>query len=201
MRAGGSARTNAQWTQATTRRLLEFAREEFAAQGYDGASVDRIAERAGLTKGAVYYHFGSKPGFFRAVFEQTEIELVERIEARALSFEDPLEGVIRGCEVFVDVAADPEFSRIILIDGPRVLGIETWREIDAKHGLRSLREGIEVCIQMKRLKPLDAGALSLLLSGAMNEAVLSMSPSGMNEPHRRTIHATLRAILEGLAMG
>jgi AcrR family transcriptional regulator len=191
-------RTNAQWSAATTDLLLRCAREEFAGQGYDGASVDRIAERAGLTKGAVYYHFGSKPALFREVFERMEVELVERIEGRATSVDDPLEGLILGCETFVDVIVDPELTRVILIDGPRVLGLDAWREIDARLGQQSLREGIDACIAAGRMKPVDPGALTHLLSGAMNEAVLVMSETDRDPARRAAIHATLRALLRGL---
>ena len=48
-------------------RLFDAAAEEFAARGYDGAKVDRIAERAGVNKAMIYYHFTDKAALYRAV--------------------------------------------------------------------------------------------------------------------------------------
>jgi TetR/AcrR family transcriptional regulator of autoinduction and epiphytic fitness len=49
--------------------ILEAAAEVFRAEGFDVASMDRIAERAGASKRTVYNHFGSKEALFRAVAE------------------------------------------------------------------------------------------------------------------------------------
>jgi AcrR family transcriptional regulator len=50
--------------------LLDAALEELAERGYGDASVDRVAERAGYSKGAVYWHFDGKPGLFLALLEE-----------------------------------------------------------------------------------------------------------------------------------
>jgi AcrR family transcriptional regulator len=55
--------------QATRQRLLEAAREEFAAHGIAGARVDRIAAAAHSNKAQIYHYFGSKDGLFDAVFD------------------------------------------------------------------------------------------------------------------------------------
>lgn len=48
-------------------RLLDAARVEFAARGFDGAKVDRIAARARLNKAMLYYHFDSKADLYREI--------------------------------------------------------------------------------------------------------------------------------------
>lgn len=54
-------------TKTRRQRILEAALEEFAERGYFGASLSRIAERAGVAKGLVLYYFASKDGLYRAV--------------------------------------------------------------------------------------------------------------------------------------
>ncbi|MDR9795655.1 TetR/AcrR family transcriptional regulator [Aeribacillus pallidus] len=54
----------------TRQLLLESAVEIFARFGFHGASVDKIAEHAGFSKGAVYAHFRSKEELFLAILEQ-----------------------------------------------------------------------------------------------------------------------------------
>ncbi|HBQ17539.1 MAG TPA: TetR family transcriptional regulator, partial [Myxococcales bacterium] len=101
-------RTNAEWSEATTGALVRRAREAFGEAGYAAASVEQIAEEAGLTKGAVYYHYRSKRGLFEAVFRDVSREIVTRIEERADAAPDPWEAVAAGCEAFLDVALDDE---------------------------------------------------------------------------------------------
>lgn len=67
-------------------RLIESAAEVFAEQGFHAASVDVIANRAGLTKGAAYANFSSKEELFLAVLEarmQAQLEMVEDLAAAA----------------------------------------------------------------------------------------------------------------------
>jgi AcrR family transcriptional regulator len=62
-------RTQAQRRADTRARLLASARRTFARHGYHGASLERISENAGCTKGALYDHFGSKEGLFLALLD------------------------------------------------------------------------------------------------------------------------------------
>jgi AcrR family transcriptional regulator len=66
-------------TAATRQKLLDAARQEFAALGVAGARVDRIAERAGVNKERVYGHFGSKEGLFAATVSAAMDELTEAV--------------------------------------------------------------------------------------------------------------------------
>lgn len=79
---------------ATRAAILEAAAHEFDEHGYVGASMDAVAERAGLTKGALYFHFGSKRDLAGAVItEQHEVSrrYGEAASARSTS---PLESLM-----------------------------------------------------------------------------------------------------------
>lgn len=60
--------------QQTRRELLKVASEMFAKQGFYSTSVDKIAEEAGYSKGAVYSNFGSKEDLFLSVFKENQKE-------------------------------------------------------------------------------------------------------------------------------
>jgi AcrR family transcriptional regulator len=68
-------RTQAERTEATTTALVDAARALFARDGFDATSLDAVAARAGVTKGAVYHHFAGKRQLFEAVFSR-EVERV-----------------------------------------------------------------------------------------------------------------------------
>src|SRR5918997_2783844 len=88
-------RSQAERRAATRRALLDAARELFAERGYHGAAAEEIVRRAGVTRGAMYHHFGDKRGLFRAVVEEIETEVDEAaLEAARGSMResgDPLE--------------------------------------------------------------------------------------------------------------
>jgi len=62
-------------------RILAAAAAEFAARGYAGARVDRIARRARVNKAMLYYHFGSKRALYRALLLGAFTEAVSRLTA------------------------------------------------------------------------------------------------------------------------
>src|SRR5438552_14111873 len=60
--------------------ILGAAALEFAARGYAGARVDRIARRARVNKAMLYYHFGSKQALYRALLRQVFSRAAERLQ-------------------------------------------------------------------------------------------------------------------------
>jgi AcrR family transcriptional regulator len=197
------SRTNAEWSAETIEGLIRLARREFARHGYFGTSVDRIATEAHLTKGAVYYHFGSKEGLFEAVLRDAQRDLVARIEARAALAPDPLSAVRAGCEAFLETATDNDLRQIVLADGPGVLGWSKWRAIDAEYGLGSLKQGLLACPEFERIREND-GDLDVLahwISGALNEAVFLVAESSHRSQALEAAKRTLSRVLAGLAGG
>jgi AcrR family transcriptional regulator len=190
-------RTNAEWSAATRTSLLAAARQAFEREGYDSASIESIAAAARLTKGAVYHHYRDKRALFQAVFESVERELVVAIERVALIQPTPLDGVMTGCDAFLEAVLQEGVARIVLLDGPRVLGWKTWRKIDTDTGGRSLREGLEAAMRARQIVRLDSDALATLISGALNEAALLCveAPSGRR---RKALGTSLRRLLQGL---
>jgi AcrR family transcriptional regulator len=76
-------------------RILEAATEVFSTRGYAGAGVDRLAERSGIAKTAIYYHFGNKEGLLAAVLERAATQWIEGIHAAASQGGDPLQRLDR----------------------------------------------------------------------------------------------------------
>ena len=93
-----AGRTNTEWSAETTESLVRCAQQEFARSGYEEASLERIAQRAKLTKGAIYYHFKNKAGLFEAVFRDAEERIAARIEARARAAPNARAALVAGCE-------------------------------------------------------------------------------------------------------
>src|SRR5437870_3125344 len=133
--------TNEERSEATRARLLAIARKRFGTKGYAATSVEDLVRRAGVTKGAFYHHFDDKKSVFLAVLEDAQQRLAQACVATARG-EDAWERALAGCHAFLEACTDPEIQQIILLDGPVVLGWETWREIDSRYSLGALEAGL-----------------------------------------------------------
>jgi len=182
----------------TVARILAVAREMFAKQGYAATAMEDVVAQAGVTRGALYHHFTGKKGLFLAVFEQAQRQISKKIVEAAHDAPTPWDQLRDGSKAFLGAVMNPNLQRIVLIDGPAVLGWQEWRRLDEQHGLRDLRQGLEELQRLGMLKPLPVEALAHLLSGAMNDAALwIVHQDDPFEALRQTLE-NLDALLEGL---
>jgi AcrR family transcriptional regulator len=165
-------RTQAERRSTTRRALLDAGRELFAARGFANAGQEEIVERAGVTRGALAHHFGTKLGLFRAVVEALETELAEHIATAAMLGDDPMAHLRLGCLAFLDAALDPAVRRIVLLDAPAVLGWQAWRELETTYGLGLVSEALEHCMEAGLVPPRPVQPLAHILLAALNEAAM-----------------------------
>lgn len=158
--------------EETRRVLVAQSRRLFAAKGYAAVGLSEIVTASGVTKGALYHHFDSKAELFRAVLTQVQQEVGEQVAAAADAEPDPWDQLTTGCAAFLRASADPLVQRIMLIDGPAVLGWHEWRALDEANSARHLHEALESLVDAGILAPQPIAPLTQLLSGAMNEAAL-----------------------------
>jgi AcrR family transcriptional regulator len=191
-------RTQAERLAITRATLLREARLIFAASGYDAAATEEIVQRANVTRGALYYHFKDKRAVFEAIVEEVAREIAGSIDDMAEPVGDPLQALIAGTRAFLDACLDPAVRRIYLIDAPAVLGWHRWREIDAPHGVRSLREGVAAVLAARPDPALSVEPITFLLSGAFNEAALWIAEAKDEKAARREMDRTLVQLMERL---
>jgi AcrR family transcriptional regulator len=186
-------------SSATRARLVDAARELFTERPYADVGTEEIVRRAQVTRGALYHHFDDKRDLFRAVHEQMEGEVVDKIQKRMASFSgDPVEGLQAGVRSYLDACADPSFARITLVDAPAVLGWEEWRRIDEEHALRLVLAGLEGAMAAGALRRQPVRPLAQLMLGTMGEAGLVIANAADPKATRREIEAALLAWLEAL---
>lgn len=101
--------------RSTKQRLLDTALEEFAARGFDGAKVDRIARRARVNKAMLYYHFHSKAGLYLAILREQFGALGEAVAAARAPGAPPDQQLRRFVELIArEALARPHFPAIWL---------------------------------------------------------------------------------------
>ncbi len=154
-----------------TRAHLVAAARRLFANGYESVGTPDIVAEAGVTRGALYHHFRNKEALFYAVVEEVAADVEKRIDAAADAAEDLPGSIVAGSHAFLSVFQDDEVRQVFLVDALSVLGWSTWREIDARHGLGSLKDGLRACAEQGYLSADDVETTAHLISGALNEAV------------------------------
>lgn len=117
-----------QFSASTRKALVEAAQSLFTERGYAATSLDAIVSQAKVTKGALYHHYSGKQALFEAVFELVEQNASKAITKAARGSSDPWEKSQAALRAFLQAVQDPGYRRIVMQEGPAVLGYERFRE-------------------------------------------------------------------------
>ncbi len=188
----------AERSEATTKAIEAAARKLFATRGFAGTSIDDIASRAGVAKGAVYHHFASKEAIFERVLDTAQAELAAApVPAASRKLTDPLDLIADSVLRYLLATSEPEYRRILLVDGPAVIGWQRWREIDAKYFGAGTRQ-LAAAALGDRASPGEVEAAANLLLGACGEAALVCAATDNPRKTARAHAAALRRMIAGL---
>ncbi|WP_019652069.1 TetR/AcrR family transcriptional regulator [Variovorax atrisoli] len=178
-----TVRTNRERTETTRLALLDAARALFVGKGYADTSTPEIAVAAGITRGALYHHFEDKRDLFRQVLQRESQAVAADIEAAAPEQLSPRKALLEGSKAYLNAMTAPGRTRLLLIDGPAVLGMEEIMALDDTTSAASLRQGLERAGVGRDEASLDA--LTPLLSAAFDRAALAID-AGADAEETRT---------------
>lgn len=178
-------------------KLVAAARKAFADKGFAAASMDELTADVGLTRGALYHNFGDKKGLLAAVVHQIDSEMAQRAKEIAAQAGGDWQRLLAEGEAYIEMALDPEVQRIVLLDGPAVLGDPSkWPSQNSC--LAATRQTVSRLLERKIVKPLDEEAAARLLSGAALNAALWVAASDNPEEVLPKAIEAFRAIASGL---
>lgn len=194
----------AEYSATTKRALVDVARDLFTEHGYANTSLDAIVAGAEVTKGALYHHYAGKQALFEAVFERVEQEASKAIHDRIKHESDPWAKARAGLRAFLEVVRDPTYRRVVIQDGPAVLGYERFREQEE----RSTFSNVLVIVAAVLDSSLGTGGVELdeamqktfarIFFGAMSSAGESVSLAEDPEAASDRVEAAIGIILDGL---
>lgn len=196
MQQKNARRPNRDRSEATQADLLAAARKLFTERSYAGTGTPEIATAAGVTRGALYHHFADKRALFLGVVEQEAAAVADEIERAAPPSLPPREALIAGGEAYLAAMRAPGRTRLLLLDGPAVLGRAVMDEIDGRHGARTLREGLVAAMEAGAMAKLPADALTALLAAAFDRAALAIDAGQPAADYRKA----LTGLIDGLAV-
>ena len=190
--------TKAEQSGATRQALVRVARRLFAEHGFAETSTEAVVHAAGVTRGALYHHFRDKTALFEAVYEDVERDLVARVASAVEGVDDPMTILRRGAEVFLDACLDADVTRVVLLEGPAVLGWAKWREIDQAYGLGLVRAALEIASVAGAVKPVPLDPLAHVLMGGLIEGSLYLANAPDKVAARAEVGAAIEALIDGL---
>jgi AcrR family transcriptional regulator len=198
--ARASSARRAEHAADTRGALISAARRLFAAHGFDGTGTEQIVAEARVTRGALYHHFRDKADIFRAAMAEAAADVATRLidEQLATDAQSPMAEIREGVSAFLDVCVDGDFQRIVLVDGPRVLGSDAWEDLVEQYGRGILEEWLERCVGTGDLEDMPLRALARLLIAMLTEASLAIARADDPQSERAAFGETLDRILIGL---
>ncbi len=180
--------------------ILRVAGELFARKGYRETTVTEIAEAAGATKGALFHHFASKEELFIEIWRKLQLDMDADARAAALAAldpADPFKAFLAGCRVYLDWASRIEYQRIVLLDGPSVLGLARWHEMEFEVGRASLVAGTKFIAAQGHFPKKLAVPAALMLQASINSAAFALTDGKLGITREEYLD-TFERLLRGL---
>lgn len=160
-------RSQAQRRAESRQAVLDSALKLFGAQGYADTSLEDIAADCGLTIRPIYHYFGNKKALFSAVNDVMEQRILDamRVGEDGVGFEE-------NWRAYLDLCDDPAFRRIVLIDGPNVLGRERWATSPVSD---KARQSLARATGAERAGEFRRELLNAIFMAAFTQAALSVA--------------------------
>jgi AcrR family transcriptional regulator len=188
--------------EATRVALVKVGRALFGSIGFHGAGIPELVAKAGVTRGALYHHFISKDGLFRAVFEEVAIDL--KFQAQKLVADlkqDTWAQFIGGLSNYLHLlSTSDEAQQILMIDGPAVLGWDRWRTAQVNSIFGDTVRTLEMLVEQRVIDHPDPMALALLIHASLNEAALAIAHDDDHQGSSTRMTDALVVLLRGMRL-
>lgn len=185
--------------RATRGQLIEIATRLFAERGYEDTSIEAVLAAAGVSRGALYHHFAGKDDLFFAVVQSVGNRITAELSVAVGGARDPFDALQAASLAWIDLAGDPVIQRIVLTDGPSVLGWERWRTMDEQHSLGAVRGLLQQVCDAGGLAPELVDSFAHMILAALDEMALVIAraddPEAAMAGGRLAVRELLRRLL------
>ena len=189
----------AAYSASTKRALVDVAEQLFTEHGYATTSLDSIVAGAEVTKGALYHHFSGKQALFEAVFERVEQDSAKFIQNALRGHKDPWDKSLAGLRAFLEVVREPRYRRIVISEGPAVLGYERFREREERSTFANVLDIVRSVIAAGtwELDPEMQHTFARIFFGAMSSAGESVAVADDPELEARRVETAIGFMVAG----
>jgi AcrR family transcriptional regulator len=192
--------TQTERSAATRQALVSAARRLWGGRSYAEVGTPEIAEAAGVTRGAMYHQYADKAALFKAVLEEVETEVMERLAAAVAAAhpKSPAEALHVAADAWLEIAREPEIRRLVLLDGPGVLGWAGFREISQRYAVGTTEQLLRAAMDAGELAPQPVRPLATMLIGALDEAAMIIANSSEPEREQAEVRTVVHNLIDGL---
>ena len=194
-----SRRSNAERSDAMRASLIAAARFLFVEKGYSETGTPEIVEAAGVTRGALYHHFTDKKALFEAVVRSESATVGSEVQNAAPASAAPAQALTLGGAAFLEAMSQPGRARLLLLDGPAVLGREAMDAIDEEYVVGALRVGLQLAMDSAGVSNISLDAATAMFSAAFDRAALAIAAGGDPKAYLTAIGAMLGGVLASSA--
>jgi AcrR family transcriptional regulator len=194
-----TARTRREeYAEATYEALLDSAAGCFLENGFAATSLDAVAKRARVTKGAIYHHFASKRDLFMAVLERQEEISARSVTQAGARASDPWSGIVAAFDAFLETISCPIYQRLCWVEGPAALGFEEWWACGERYEIEVIRGQLDRAAEAGVLLAEDLDMLAHVLFGAVAAGVLAMARSEDPPRERARFRTVMLELMHGM---
>jgi AcrR family transcriptional regulator len=193
--AAEPASLRAEQVAQTRAALVAAGRQLFGENGFRATSVDDLAREARVTTGALYHHFPTKTAVFEAVFVQAHTDLMTASAKAAHGASDGIEELALGFEAFLDGVLQPDMQRILIVDGPAVLGLARYTELDERYAHAVIVHSLTAAAEAGTITVEDPETATRLLLGALTRGAMLIANSPDPVQTRHAVAKSMRALL------
>jgi AcrR family transcriptional regulator len=195
---GGVGKRAAQG-RATREQLIEVATRLFAERGYEDTSIEAVLAAAGVSRGALYHHFAGKDDLFFAVVQSVGNRVTAEVAEAASGAPDAFATLQAAALAWINLAGDPVIQRVMLTDGPSVLGWERWRTMDEQQTLGAVRAMLQEISDSGGLAAELVDAFAHMILAALDEIAVVIAraddPEAAMAEGRVAVRELLRRLL------
>jgi AcrR family transcriptional regulator len=194
-----TARTRREeYAEATYEALLDSAASCFAENGFAATSLDQVAKRARVTKGAIYHHFASKRDLFMAVLERQQLISAQTVTLAGANAGSAWSAIVEAFDAFLLTISSPLYQRLCWVEGPAALGFEDWWACGERYEIEVIRRLLDRAAAAGILDIADLDMLAHVLFGAVVAGVLGMARSDNPEAERDRFRTVMLEMMAGM---
>lgn len=186
-----------EYTESTRQALVDGAVALFAERGYAGTSLDEIARRARVTKGALYHHFTGKQALFEAAFDAVEADTMRRLSKTVAAQREPWDAAVVGLRAYLQICLEPAYQRLVINEAPVVMGWARWRAAEEHFTFGLIRSTVEAVMRSREVVELPIEPLTRLLFGALNAGAVAIA----NSPDPKQTQSEVQLCVERVVWG
>ncbi|MCX2929041.1 TetR/AcrR family transcriptional regulator [Mycobacterium sp. CVI_P3] len=196
-------RTQAERSATTQEALRKAARELWGERGYAEVGTPEIAQRAGVTRGAMYHQYADKAALFLDVVEAVEADVMSRLAAATLARQPstPAAALHAAVDAWLDISAEREIRQLILLDAPNILGWDGFRDVAERYSLGMTEQLLQAAMDAGELRTQPVRPLAHILIGALDAAAMTIANSAEPEITGAEVRTALHGIVNGMLAG